>query len=68
MTPGSVVGWPAWSTSIPGGMASPLLHAIRTLPTATRLVAMSTMTGSWREVPGMPKEIGLVAKRPRLPR
>ena len=29
---------------------------------------MSTMTGSWRGVPGMPKEIGLVAKRARLPR
>ena len=62
------MGWPLASISKPSATSLPSLRATRTLPIATRLVAMSSRMGGCWLVPGSAMQIGFVEKRPSLPR
>src|SRR6187455_1065064 len=58
-----VVGRPAESIAQPAGISGwPLRYALKTLPAATVVVAISNSHG-----PGTAMQIGLVPKRPSLP-
>ena len=58
-TSGSVVGSPSSSSAHPDGIGLPQRLAMRSLPKATVVVAMSSTNGAWRPA-GAAKEIGFV--------
>src|SRR2546429_9226844 len=58
-TSGSVVGSPSSSSAHPDGIGLPQRLAMRSLPKATVVVAMSSTNGAWRPA-GAAEEIGVV--------
>ena len=62
------MGAPCASMRLPSGSRLPASLATSTLPIATPLVAMSSRSGGWVAVPGMPMQTGLVEKRESVPR
>ena len=60
ITLGSVVGRPSGPISASAGICLPALYATRTLPCATREVAMSSTIFGWVSVAGIAVQYGLV--------
>src|SRR2546429_8934885 len=60
-TSGSVVGSPSSSSAHPDGIGLPQRLAMRSLPKATVVVAMSSTNGAWRPA-GAANEIGVVER------